>query len=40
MNGKQAALVFTVVMIVLVAYGELQRRAAIADDPAVAATKK
>ena len=34
LNGKQAALVFTIVMIVLTAYGELQRRASVGDEPA------
>ncbi len=33
LNGKQAALVFTIVMIVLTAYGELQRRTSVVPEP-------
>lgn len=32
LNGKQAALVFTIVMIVLTLYGELQRRANVVQE--------
>lgn len=36
MNGKQAAIVFTVLTIVFVLYGEVQRRSAdAANSPAV-----
>lgn len=33
LNGKEAALVFTIVMVVLTAFSEWQRRASVVEEP-------